>query len=285
MGEIVAAAVVSHVPSVMAPEAARRALSNGKDTTLVAGFADLRAALDTARADTLVIFDTHWFTTLEHVVAGAERYRGVYTSDELPRLIADYEYDFPGASALGALAAEVASERGVRLLNTENPNIAMQYPPLNLLHFLHRGEGVLRVGICQQAERHNFIELGEVLGEAIARSGSRAALLGAGGMSHRFPVMDESANHMAFAAENVISAEARAIDERILDLWSRGDHAAVIDLYPEYMAFKPEGFFGHYLAIAGALGGRGWTAKGRHMSDYENALGTGQVHVWFDLPA
>ncbi len=59
----------------------------------------------------------------------------------------------------------------------------------------------------------------------------------------------------------------------------------MIDLYPEYRAFKPEGFFGHYLAIAGALGGRSWAAKGRRMSDYENALGTGQVHVWFDLPA
>ncbi len=283
MGQIVAAAIVSHQPGIMVPEAARKALSNGKDTTLVAGFADLRAALDAARADALIIFDTHWFTPMEHVVAGAERYKGVYTSDELPRLINDFEYDFAGAPALGALAGEVAAERGIRLNNTENPNIAMQYPPLNLLHFLHRGEGVLRVGICQQAERHNFIELGEVLGEAIARSGSRAALLGAGGMSHRFPAMDRSDDHMAFGPECVISEEARAIDERILDLWSRGDHAAVIDLYPEYQAFKPEGFFGHYLAIAGALGSRDWTAKGRRMSDYENALGTGQVHVWFDL--
>ncbi|MAE95915.1 MAG: catechol 1,2-dioxygenase [Deltaproteobacteria bacterium] len=285
MGQIVAAAVVSHQPGIMAPEAARKAMSNGVDTTLVPGFADLREGLDAARPDTLVIFDTHWFTTLEHVVAGAERYRGTYTSDELPRILADVEYDFPGAPELGALAAEVASERGVRLLNAENPHIAMQYPPLNLLHFLHRGEGVLRVGTCQQAERHNFLELGEVLAEATARSSSRVALLGAGGMSHRFPVMDESAKHMAFGAEQVISEEARAIDERILDLWSRGDHAAVIDLYPEYSAFKPEGFFGHYLAIAGALGGRGFDAKGRRMSEYENALGTGQVHVWFDLPA
>ncbi len=285
MGQIVAAAVASHQPGIMAPEAVRKALSNGRDTTLVPGFAEMRKALDAAGADTFVIFDTHWFTTMQHVVAGAERYRGTYTSDELPAIITDYEYDFPGAPALAALCAQVAGEREVQLLNADSPNIAMQYPPLNMLHFLDRGESVLRVGICQHAERHNFIELGQVLSEAIARSDSRIALLGAGGMSHRFPVMDDSAKHMAFAAENVISPEARAIDERILDLWSRGDHAAVIDMYPEYMAFKPEGLFGHYLAIAGALGGRDWTAKGRAMSEYENALGTGQVHVWFDLPA
>jgi 3,4-dihydroxyphenylacetate 2,3-dioxygenase len=283
MGEIVAAAVLSHQPGIMAPEAVRKAMSNGKDTTLVAGFVDVRAALDMVRADTLVIFDTHWFTTINHVVAGAERYQGVYTSDELPMAIQDYEYDFAGAPQLAALAAEVAAERDVRLFNTTSTNIAMQYPPLNMLHFLGRGEGVLRVGICQHGERHNFIELGEVLGEAIRRSDCRAALLGAGGMSHRFPVMDESQKHMPFAAENVISDEARAIDEKILDLWGRGEHAAVIDLYPEYASFKPEGLFGHYLAMVGALGGREWSAKGRRMSDYENALGTGQVHVWFDL--
>ena len=59
----------------------------------------------------------------------------------------------------------------------------------------------------------------------------------------------------------------------------------MIDFYPEYESVKPEGKFGHYLMMAGALGGREWSAKGRRMSEYENALATGQVHVWFDLEA
>ena len=47
---------------------------------------------------------------------------------------------------------------------------------------------------------------------------------------------------------------------------------------------KPEGMFGHYLIMIGALGERECNAKGRMFSDYENATGTGQVHVWFDKP-
>ena len=62
-------------------------------------------------------------------------------------------------------------------------------------------------------------------------------------------------------------------------------HASVIDLYPEYRGHRPEGFFGHYLMTVGALGGRGCRARGTSMSSYENAIGTGQVHVWFDLAA
>ena len=73
------------------------------------------------------------------------------------------------------------------------------------------------------------------------------------------------------------------MDERILSHWDRGDHASVIGLHKDYLAFQPEGFFGHYLMLVGAMGGTACRAKGRKMSDYESAIGTGQVHVWFDV--
>ncbi len=284
MGEIVAAAVVSHVPSVMAPEAARKAISGGKDTTLAAGFADLRAALDTTRAEVLIIFDTHWFTTVEHVFAGAPHFRGEYTSEELPSLIRDHAYDFPGAPALAERMAEVGKERSVRLANATSPNLPLHYPTLNLLHYLRKDERVLSIGVCQTAEAHNFIGLGEVLAEAISRSDARVALLAAGGMSHRFWPMDSLLEHGGWDPANLRTPEARAMDERILELWREGDHASVLDLYPEYRGFAPEGFFGHYLMMVGALGAGACRAQGRQLSDYENAVGTGQVHVWFDLP-
>jgi len=53
--------------------------------------------------------------------------------------------------------------------------------------------------------------------------------------------------------------------------------------YPDYRRYDPEGFFGHYLMMLGALGGAPCTARGEQWSDYENAAGTGQVHGWFDL--
>lgn len=57
----------------------------------------------------------------------------------------------------------------------------------------------------------------------------------------------------------------------------------MIDAYPDYRRFSPEGFFAHYLMLAGALDGRACTAPGAALSEYENAVGTGQVHVWFEL--
>jgi 3,4-dihydroxyphenylacetate 2,3-dioxygenase len=37
--------------------------------------------------------------------------------------------------------------------------------------------------------------------------------------------------------------------------------------------------------MAGALGERCCTAPGRQYGEYENSVGTGQAHVWFDRPA
>jgi 3,4-dihydroxyphenylacetate 2,3-dioxygenase len=285
MGQITAAAVVSHVPSIMAPVDVRIARGGGKDTSIVTGFTPLREGLDKAGVDTLVIFDTHWFTTAEHVIAGADHFRGVYTSEELPTLITDLPYDFPGAPELARTVCEVAKERHVRVTNTTSPHLPTHYPTLNLLRYLHRGEQVLSVGVCQTAECHNFLAFGEVLGEAIRRTNTRAALLAAGGVSHCFWPLDQLGEHRSYDPSHVLTPEARAMDERILALWRQGDHQAVIDLYPAYRPFAPEGFFGHYLMMLGALGGPQCTARGTQMSDYENAAGTGQVHVWFELAA
>ena len=63
-----------------------------------------------------------------------------------------------------------------------------------------------------------------------------------------------------------------------------GDHRQIVESMPDYLTVAPEGDFGHYLMMLGSIGGAACTAKGELFSDYENATGTGQVHVWFDKP-
>lgn len=283
MGEIVAAVLAGHVPTVMLPEPVRKMLGGGNDTSLVEGFHRMRDALEAAGADTLVIFDTHWFTTTEHVVDGRVQHTGTYTSEELPNAIKDYAFDYPGAPDLGKAIEELARERMIPAVNATNEHIGHHYPTLNVLHYIHRGaEKVLSVGVCQTATPEDFLEFGEVIGQAIRRSNAKAALIGSGGMSHKFWPLKELREHGGYDPKDVVSDAARDADLKILDLWAEGDHESVIDMYPEYRKLSPEGFFGHYLMMAGALGGGGWQGKGRLMSEYENAVGTGQAHVWFE---
>ncbi|TNF55309.1 MAG: hypothetical protein EP308_06190, partial [Burkholderiales bacterium] len=43
-----------------------------------------------------------------------------------------------------------------------------------------------------------------------------------------------------------------------------------------------EAFGAHYLQMVGALGAAECRAKGEPLSAYENARGTGNIHIWFD---
>ena len=69
-----------------------------------------------------------------------------------------------------------------------------------------------------------------------------------------------------------------------IDWLTAGDHKRVLETMPEFLTFRPEARFGPYLMMLGALGEGAVTAPGRLFSEYENSVGTGQLHLWFDRP-
>lgn len=284
MGEIVGAAVVSHHPGLVQPKEIRIQRGNGRDTDLVEGFERVRAKIDAVKPDTFVLFDTHWITTGMHLVAGAAHYTGRYTSSELPFSMSGFAYDHRGAPQLARLVEEVAQERKVGARNVTDETLPLQYPTINVIHYLGRGESVLSVGTCQTARFRHFMQMGEVIGEAIRRSDARVVLLASGAMSHKFYDLDHvPSNPRVWHPDNVSDPRNRALDLEVLALWREGRHDIVLDRFPELEAAKYEGHGAHYAQMMGALGGRSCRAKGIQLSEYENAAGTGNVHVWFDL--
>lgn len=284
MGHIVGAAVVSHHPGIFRPAEDRIQMGNGRDTDLVEGFKRLRKKIDGTGADTLLIFDTHWFTSGRHVIAGGSHYRGIYTSNEMPWVLHDIAYDYPGAPSLAAQIAAIGARKGVPVENTTNPHIRPEYPTINLLGPLWRGERVLSVGICQNASAHHFLAMGEVIGEAIANGDGKVVLLAAGALSHRMVDLDfQLRNPRTWHPDNISDPKHAQLDHEVMDAWSQGKHAQVIQRYPELRAAAYEGLGGHYLQMVGAMGGDLCTARGERLSEYENAMGTGNVHIWFDV--
>ena len=284
MGQIVGAAVVSHHPGLVQPKEIRVQRGNGRDSDLIEGFDRVRAKIDAVKPDTFVLFDTHWLTTSLHLVAGAAHYKGSYTSDELPFSMTRFPYDHAGAPALAAEVEKVAQEKKVAARNVVEETLPMHYPTLNVIHYLGRGEKVLSVGTCQTARLKHFLQMGEVVGEAIRRSDARVVLLASGAMSHKFYDLDHVPPHpRVWHPDNVSEPENRALDMEVLELWKEGRHDTVLDRFPELEAAKYEGRGAHYAQMMGALGGRDCRARGTQLSEYENAAGTGNVHVWFDV--
>ena len=285
MGEIVGAGLISHAPTIMFDEEGRRALNEGKEISLVPGLIRLRdEVLDDLEVDTIVIIDSHWFTTVEHVLSAHERRQGHMTSSELPRGMAAIPYDYNGDPELARLAAALGDELGTPTHATDDPYLPVYYATVNLVHYLRKKENVVSVSVVQTGEADDFLTMGAALGEAVSRLDRRVVVLASGGMSHTFWPLKQIPKHEASDPVHIITPEAREADELRLRWMEAGDHRRIVESMPEYLAVAPEGDFGHYLMMLGSIGGADCTAKGELFSDYENATGTGQVHVWFRKP-
>ena len=286
MGEIVGAAIVSHVPPLVLPEEIRRELNNGDDTTLFQGLHDLRAEkLGPLNADTVLVIDTHWYTTIEHIVASHDRRTGHYTSEELPRGMKQMPYDMPGDPELAHLmAAEADGRDDTWVTAIDDPHLPVHYPTINLLGFLQGDEKWLSTGVCQTGKFDDFLLYGELIRAAIEKSDRRVVILGSGGLSHRFwPLKEMRAHEAADPDLHIRTPEACAADRNVIAMLLAGDHAGVLDFFPEFLTHAPEGYFAHYLTMIGALGGHDCTLAGTQFGEYEAVAGTGQAHIWFDL--
>lgn len=285
MGEIIGAGLVAHVPTMVLPEPVRRELNEGREISLVPGLHRLKAeVLDRLRPDTIVVFDSHWFTTVEFVVTAHERRTGRFTSDELPRGMSAVPYDVPGDPELARLVAEEVAAAGSWMTPIDDPHLPIHYATVNLLGFLQGDERWVTVSLPQTAETDDFLLAGEAIGRAIERSDRRVVLLASGAMSHRFWPLKQLRDHEASDPAHIRTPEAREADLERLAWFRAGDHARVLDTMPEFLRHKPEGNFGHYLQMVAAIGGRDCRAPGVLYSEYENSIGTGQVHVWFERP-
>ncbi|MDP9331158.1 MAG: catechol 1,2-dioxygenase [Actinomycetota bacterium] len=288
MGEVIGAALVAHVPTIMLPEETRRQLNNGKEISLVPGLRRMKSeCLERLHPDTVMVFDTHWESTFEHIVTAHERRSGHFTSSELPRGMSGIPYDIPGDPELAqAIARQAEGRDDCWILACDDPYLPIYYGTVNIWTFL--GDPATRwisVAVNHTCTVEDFLLFGELLGNAIAQTDRRVVLLASGGMTHRFfPFRDLRGRESSDPAKNLISPEAHEADLHVVDMLGKGDHAGVIDWMPDYKRYAPEGKFGHYLMLAGALGGARCQAPGELFSEYEAAVGTGQVHVWFERP-
>ncbi len=285
MGEIVGVGLISHAPTIMFDEPTRKELNEGKEISLVPGLKRLRSeVLDKVDADTMVIIDSHWFSTVEHILSAHERRSGRMTSSELPRGMSGIPYDYPGDPELAKLAATLGDDLGTPTHASEDEYLPVYYATINLVHYLQKDEAVVSVSVVQTGEPDDFLTMGEAIGEAVKRLDRRVVVLASGGMSHTFWPLKQISKHEASDPVHIFTPEARAADEERLEWMKAGDHKKIVDAMPDYMQHNPEGDFGHYLMMIGAVGGADCTAPGELYSDYENATGTGQVHVWFSKP-
>lgn len=290
MGEFVAAGLLSHVPTIMLPRETRLELNEGKEISLVTSLNQLREdVFETLDYDTVLVLDSHWFTTVEFVVTSHHRRAGLFTAEELPRGMCRIPYEWRGDPEFAEAIAGRADEVGTWITPVDDEYLPLYYPSVNLWSYLGKGldKQWLSMSVCQTGDTEDFLRVGRAIGKAIEDVDRKVIIVATGSLSHTFYKLRDIRSRSEVEQSDprwIHSDRAREMDLERLAWFAEGRHDRVLETMPEFLTVRPEGMFAHYLMMAGALGESDFCAPGRQISDYENSIGTSQVHVWFDRP-
>ena len=196
-------------------------------------------------------------------------------------------YDWKGDPELANLIAAEGEPNETWITPNDDQYLPIYYPSVNIWSYLGKGnpdKSWISVSVCQTADTEDFLRVGRAIGEGIRKSDRKVIIIATGSLSHTFYPLRELRGHEASDPSHIFSDAAREADLQRLAWFKEGRHDRVLETMPEFLKVRPEAKFAHYIMMAAALGEQELTAPGIQISDYENSIGTSQVHVWFDRP-
>ncbi len=282
MGKLAIAAKITHVPSMYLCEFPGP--NFGKRDAAVAGHKEIDKRCRAAGVDTIVVFDVHWQVNSEYHINCGPRFKGIYTSNELPHFIKNMPYDYPGNPALGHMMADMAIEMGVKSRAHSDTSLELEYGTLVPMRYMNRDQHYKVICVSGWCDWHDLKE-SERFGLAVRRAieeryEGTVAVFASGSLSHHF-ADNGKAPEYAFKTYNAFLEQ---IDLRVVELWERGEHSVVIDMLPMY-AEKcwGEGDMHDTAMLYGLLGGAAYKEKVEVVTPYFGSSGTGQINAIFPV--
>jgi 3,4-dihydroxyphenylacetate 2,3-dioxygenase len=284
MGELILAAKVSHVPSLMLSEVEGSPLRSAR-AAAVAALRELGRRASVRGATTFIVFDTHWLSNFGYHINANPRHRGTFTSHEAPQMIKDLQYDFPGNTALAKAIAEEAAKADLNVSAHEVESLGLEYGTIVPMHYMNASGWANVVSIASplftSAEESRV--LGEATRRAIERSPERVAILASGSLSHRLWPNRKLGPE---AWTSIASEFNRQVDLRVLELWQQRRYREFIDMLPDYATkCNGEGGMADTIMLFAALGWYNYWGAAEQLCDYFPSSGSGQVNVEFHLGA
>ncbi|MBR0827300.1 3,4-dihydroxyphenylacetate 2,3-dioxygenase [Bradyrhizobium manausense] len=284
MGQLVLAAKVTHVPSLMLSEVPGSPLSAAREQA-VSSLRELGRRARERGVTTFVVFDTHWLSNFGYHVNANARHRGSFTSHEAPHMIQDLRYDLPGDAALAKAIAGSAADADLNVIAHEVASLGLEYGTIVPMHYMN-ADGWAKV-VSVASPLFTSLEESRILGaatrRAITASRERVAILASGSLSHRLWPNKKLGPE---AWISVASEFNRQVDLRVLELWQSGRYREFLDMLPDYATkCNGEGGMADTIMLFAALGWYDYRGGAEQLCDYFPSSGSGQVNVEFHVEA
>ena len=284
LGELVLAAKVSHVPSLMLSEAPGSPLREARRDAVEALRLLGRRARE-RRVTSFVVFDTHWLSNFGYHINANPRHQGAFTSHEAPHMIRDLRYDLPGDTALAQGIAAQAAKADLNVIAHKVQSLGLEYGTIVPMHYMN-DDGWAKV-VSVATPLFTTVEESRVLGEATRRaieaSSERVAVIASGSLSHR---LWPNKKLGAEAWTSIASEFNRQVDLRVLELWRDGRYREFLDMLPDYaVKCNGEGGMADTIMLFAALGWNDYLGRAEQLCNSFPSSGSGQVNVEFLLGA
>lgn len=282
MGQLVLAAKVTHVPSLMLSEVEGSPLRPAREAA-VRALRELGRRARERRVSTFVVFDTHWLSNFGYHINANPQHRGAFTSHEAPHMIQDLGYDLPGDTALAEAIAAEAGGGGLNVIAHRIASLGLEYGTIVPMHYMNPGGWAKVVSVASPlfTSLEESRLLGEATRRAIDKSGERVAILASGSLSHR---LWPNKNLGPEAWTSVASEFNRQVDLRVLELWQQRRYREFIAMLPDYATkCNGEGGMADTIMLFAALGWDGYSGASEQLCDYFPSSGSGQVNVEFHV--
>jgi 3,4-dihydroxyphenylacetate 2,3-dioxygenase len=281
MGEVVLAAKVTHVPSLLLSE--REGALKGRRAAAIDSLKEIGRRVRDRHADSFLIFDTHWLSNFGFHINANAHHAGSYTSHEAPHMIQDLGYDYPGNPALADMIAAEAAADGLEVHAHRVKSLALEYGSIVPMRYMNADGAakVLPVASPLFASIEENRKFGEACRRAIVQSDANVAVLASGSLSHKVI----SNRQVGEGQWDVVSSEFnRQMDLRVLELWGAGRYREFVGLLPEYATkCRGEALMADTAMLFGLLGWESYRGTAEQLCDYFPSSGTGQVNVEFHL--
>ncbi|HLG82174.1 MAG TPA: 3,4-dihydroxyphenylacetate 2,3-dioxygenase [Bradyrhizobium sp.] len=282
MGELVLAAKVSHVPSLMLSEVPGSPLREARRDAVEALRLLGRRARE-RRVTSFVVFDTHWLSNFGYHINANPHHRGAFTSHEAPHMIQDLGYDLPGDTALAEAIAAEAARFDLNVIAHKVQSLGLEYGTIVPMHYMNE-DGWAKV-VSVASPLFTTLEESRALGEATRRaveaSDERVAVIASGSLSHRLWPNKKLGPE---AWTSIASEFNRQVDLRVLELWRERRYREFLDMLPDYaLKCNGEGGMADTIMLFAALGWSDYRGEAEQLCDYFPSSGSGQVNVEFHL--
>ena len=275
MGEIVLAAKIAHVPSIMISE--RPGPLFGTREAAIGALREIGHRARQRGADTFLVFDTHWISNFGCHMNANVRHAGIYTSNEAPHMIQNMHYDYPGDPELGDAIAAEAKKLKLDVMAHKVETLPLEYGTIVPMYYMNPDgwARVLSVAAPIFASVEENRRFGEACARAIAASDRKVAVLASGSMSHKL-ISNEQVGDNQW--QQVGSEFNRQVDLRVLDLWKERRYAEFVRMLPEYSTkCNGEALMVDTHMIFGLLGWDKYAGETEILCPYFPSSGSGQV--------